>query len=569
MSERIDSAVAELTDATEFARTAKLRSVELDALPAKTEAERQEHETLLLSLPLLSAAVEAKHKGLASARALDVHEAITAVTKGGIPDPVERDGLTLIFDAPPEVYYDEAGNERGVDAWVRAFRAGREVRIDPHRRIGNAPTQVVDGDTVRSDPHAAWIDALFHSVRVAPNPAGWRTRGTVETNYCTTASGGMQSSDDPSYSAARGGTGSGLTVDTDTTSILGQLLVGGSDYRCREYFFAVANTVPGGSTVSSVVLSIYISADNSATDFTANLRANNWGSTLTTADWLVGSGGTLLATLATAGVSAGAFNGFSSHTSLTLGGTDYWSAQSSRQEGNNAPTGNEYLSIRSPHFAGTSSDPYITVTYTAGATSTIGSTFPRMAAAIAVKDHYPSTVNSSFPKMSAVLSTSIANFTTPIAASFPRMTAALTVTQKHPSTIAAAFPKMTAALTAVMQPSGTISSAFPRMAAALAVAQKYPVTIAASFPRMTAALVARMNPSGVIAASFPRMTAAVSVLQHPRGAIASSFPRMTAVMAGIVVNVSGLPRPRQGVAFLSARLQGVARYFKPRQGGGY
>lgn len=133
------------------------------------------------------------------------------------------------------------------------------------------------------------------------------------------------------------------------------------------------SSIGGGSTVSSVVLDLFLVIDNSTTDFTMNARDNAWGPTLTSGDYVAGaslSGSTLLASIFSSGI--GATNAYKTLTSqaafLTATNIKTGSVQillcSSRQEGNNTPSGNEYLVFSAADFSGTTQDPKLTITYT-------------------------------------------------------------------------------------------------------------------------------------------------------------------------------------------------------------
>ena len=176
---------------------------------------------------------------------------------------------------------------------------------------------------------------------------------------------------DTVYATARAG--SGLVADTagTTISVLGQRLSGGN-YTIQEAFQAYDTSVIGDTdTVSAVVLDLWVSSDQSVTDFTLQVRTYDWGAGLTTADWTAGAdlgALTLLGTLASAGVSAAAYNavtenGTNFQSWVNKTGTSYLMMHSQNQLDNVAPTGNEYLQVRQPEQAGTTNDPKITITH--------------------------------------------------------------------------------------------------------------------------------------------------------------------------------------------------------------
>lgn len=112
------------------------------------------------------------------------------------------------------------------------------------------------------------------------------------------------------YSNARAGSGS-KTLNQTTLQLPGQQFLGGVHYIDEAFLEFDTSTITG--TITSVVLKVYITnvyADNS---FTCQARLYDYGTSLTTADWVPGadvSGDTLLATLASGSMSANAYNSF-------------------------------------------------------------------------------------------------------------------------------------------------------------------------------------------------------------------------------------------------------------------
>lgn len=184
---------------------------------------------------------------------------------------------------------------------------------------------------------------------------------------------------------------------------------------------------------------------------------------------------------------------------------------------------------------------------------TIASSFIHLGAALAVSQKHSGTIASSFIHMSASLSVTQKHVAT-IAASLPRMTAALAGKQVDElANIAASFPRMAAALAAVQKYPTAIAASFPRMTAALATQQKHVATIASSFPKMTAAMAAKLAYATTVSATFPRMTAAFSGVINPRGTITASFARMTAVLAAVSYTVRYGSRPPAGSSIYQRR----------------
>lgn len=201
--------------------------------------------------------------------------------------------------------------------------------------------------------------------------------------YADAADGTIQSGGDfDSYASARAGTGGVLQANTAATDHeVGQYYANSGDpdfidtnsvFESFESFDT--SSVGSGSTVSSAVLRLTSSADYSVTDFTLQARLHDWGASLTTADFVAGaslSGLTLLAHYATSG-------GFTANTAYDLA-DDAFAANvsktastrillcSSRTVSGTAPSGQESVLYRSADYTGTTNDPRLTVTYTAGA----------------------------------------------------------------------------------------------------------------------------------------------------------------------------------------------------------
>ncbi len=194
----------------------------------------------------------------------------------------------------------------------------------------------------------------------------------VATIYSTASDGEVQSRN-TTYSTARAG--STLSVfSASTVATVGQELDAGT-YFCYESFLSFDTSAIGASaTVSAVDLDIYLTSDFSTTDFTINARTFDWSSGgLTTGDYVAGaslSANTLLATCATSGIGAtGSYKTFASQAAFLTApnlktGTVYIVLASSRLEGNNTPTGTEYIFFSTADASGTTQDPKLTVTYT-------------------------------------------------------------------------------------------------------------------------------------------------------------------------------------------------------------
>jgi hypothetical protein len=173
------------------------------------------------------------------------------------------------------------------------------------------------------------------------------------------------------YSTARAMSGAS-PASTDTfIEIVGQNFAIGN-YLCYENFMQFdTSALTAGATVTGVSLNFFVFADASSTDFTVEARMTDWGTTLTTADSIAGaslSGLTRVATVSTSGISTSAYtamaeDGTNFQTNINRTGDTRLMLSSSRQAGNNTPSGNEYLQIYQVEAGGTASDPFILVTF--------------------------------------------------------------------------------------------------------------------------------------------------------------------------------------------------------------
>jgi hypothetical protein len=177
----------------------------------------------------------------------------------------------------------------------------------------------------------------------------------TSTNYVLAA--------DMSGGTASGSLGS-ITVGQDRASTLRY---------CYEGFESWATDgLPDGDTVSSATLSLYLGSDGSTTDFTQNVRLRDWGATLESSDSVsyadLGAL-TLLCHLANSGLGAAGYYEFvddalASNISTTAPLRVIMT--SSRHEGLNDPTGDEWVSWSAAEVAGTDQDPKLVVVHGAG-----------------------------------------------------------------------------------------------------------------------------------------------------------------------------------------------------------
>lgn len=272
---------------------------------------------------------------------------------------------TLVALDEPGLIRDSVGASAGVDVWVRLYEAdGREVPIDPHRRIVNPPTVSRNG----AGPAAAFWEAVWDSVEETPNPDGWNS-GTVTTVFGDATDGRLEGQS-ATYATARQGTGT-INVDTTgVTSATGQFF--SSTYSCYEQFWAFdTSPVPVNDAVSAVVFALWMVTDVSTTDFTIEVREKAWVSPLTSADYVSGTtlgNFTQLASLATSGIGAAGYKNFTSvaafltATNLKTGTVKIFTS-SSRHRLGNTPTTTEYVQFSTADTSGTTQDPKLTITH--------------------------------------------------------------------------------------------------------------------------------------------------------------------------------------------------------------
>lgn len=185
------------------------------------------------------------------------------------------------------------------------------------------------------------------------------------TVYAAAGDGTLQSFN-ATYSTARAG--SGVSLIGGSTLTVGQS-TGFSVYQSGLPFDTSA--VGASATVSAAVLETYLNSDDSTTDFILRARDYAFG-TYTAADFVAGtnlaSTGSLRASLDTNGI--GATGQYKTWTDAAMAaainktGMTELVLYSSRQEGNNQPSTNEMVALRSADSTGTTTDPKLTITYT-------------------------------------------------------------------------------------------------------------------------------------------------------------------------------------------------------------
>lgn len=186
--------------------------------------------------------------------------------------------------------------------------------------------------------------------------------------YGDAGDGQIQSSD-LTYALAREGTGATLTANTtNVVNNAGQTAGGGTSF-CYECFVAFDTTGIGGASAGELAIAMF--GDQSTTNFILESRLDDWGATLTAADFVAGSGLGALPLLATYDStvvpSDGAYLVFTDVAlagNINAAGFTRMVLASSRHRLANAPAGPEYLQLVLADQAGTIQDPKLTIVAT-------------------------------------------------------------------------------------------------------------------------------------------------------------------------------------------------------------
>lgn len=333
---------------------------------------------------VLQAAYESedeKRKAVAAARAAEFSTEIG-------PRDIQRGRFTL------SVQRASISGGR-VEIFARVYRDGVQLGFGPDGTVDverfvihNPPLLVPDdvGDIVRQytdlvtqevierrfrvDVREALLTAIAGMVqRAAKNGRNIipGKEGRSVTVFYADATDGFITSSNATYSTARSGSGQ-TADDTNTVFSAGQVLNAGT-YFCYEGFIQFdTSSIADAATINSALLSLNVSADASTTDFTIEARLKDWGTGLTTADWVAGASlgsQTLLASVSTSGISTDVYLDLTSDaafvSNINKTGATRLMLCSSRHRGNNTPAGFEFAVFYSADNVGTSQDPMLTV----------------------------------------------------------------------------------------------------------------------------------------------------------------------------------------------------------------
>jgi len=466
-----------------------------------------------------------------------------------------KGGLTLVIDEVGLFINHRTQEPTGVDAWVRLFKDGSELPVDPHRIFINPP---LIHDRIY-DPCTAFEVILWQSVLNVPNPKGWRTRGTVTTVYAGTADDTILSiSESGSYSAARAGTGDVFTLNSDAVDGNGEtltLFAGDINFADEtiivglSYIAFDTSSLPDTDAVSAAALSlfeangtgVYDTVNNGATTYRA--YTYNWGASVTTGDWRTAAQEnalTILATLASGSISANAYNAFTEsgtnfQSAIAKTGTTYLLIGTSRTAAGTAPGTDTQQTFEyyAADNTGTTNDPKLVVTHaSAGTTATIASLVDEITAALSVNQYDRVTIASSVDELTASLNAYMAP-SPRITSALDELQALLNVSQTHQVTIGATLDEMTCSISLNMAPTATIAATVDELTASLNVDQASGalLTVAAALDELQAALSAEQIDLVTVGALLDEVSASLNVEQPYQVTVGSSVDEITAALS--------------------------------------
>lgn len=324
-------------------------------------------------------------------KTVEAFSAANAAFKPGMTRTTETG--VVVFDGSPVIVRKE-GVPVGVDALIRLFDSkGFEIPVDPHRNFYNQPLMVPDGtevverllhgrriqytrNTYRLDPAEAYLQALEQSLKGTPAVRGFRTRGTVSTFYASTDNGFIDSSS-ATYATARDGGGSFYVSSTDNPT-MGYTTSAGSYFLDMAFVRFDTAALGDSDTIDAVALSVYgtTSANLGGGELFEARTGYTWsGSGVTSADWRTGAqfeALTLCATLSLATWSDVGYNTFvESGTTFRsnvnkTGQTEITLCTAKHRTTGVAPSDLSYATFINATASGTTQDPKLVVTHTAG-----------------------------------------------------------------------------------------------------------------------------------------------------------------------------------------------------------
>lgn len=190
---------------------------------------------------------------------------------------------------------------------------------------------------------------------------------TTTTFYPVIAGDGTVYGDDPVFLTARAGLGALGGDDNDTNLYIGSNV----GYRCHQACISFdTSSIPDGDTVTAATLSIWVIAH--ATNHILQVKAYDFGTTITSADFVPGATFATLTTLATldmsTGITDGAYNAFTEvsnglRSAISKTGTTRFIINTDKFSAGTAPGAAEYTQAASADTAAQTSDPKLVLTY--------------------------------------------------------------------------------------------------------------------------------------------------------------------------------------------------------------
>ena len=222
---------------------------------------------------------------------------------------------------------------------------------------------------------------------------------TTVTIYSDIADGYIASEGTP-YSLAANGTGDSFAaVNGGVFGNIGQWTNASPRYYIWQSFIQFdTSSIPDDAVITSATLYLYGSSDTSDVDFTIEARLHDWGASLTTADYVIGSNlssKTLLASMSTSGFITSGYNSLTENGSnlrdnINKTGTTYIVLCSAEQTNGSPPPTNtqEYVAIYLSEQTDTSNDPKLEITYSTAYTQSTSGTMGALSGALAAGHIY-------------------------------------------------------------------------------------------------------------------------------------------------------------------------------------
>lgn len=500
---------------------------------------------------------------------------------------ITRGPLTIEFDDAPRIIENRAAVGVAIDATVRVFRDGRELRVDPHRICVNPPILVPDGTVTvekrslhgleievevpgyREDPVEAYLRWLIESIEEKPAENGFRTRGTVTTVYAG-ADNGFIDSNDATYSTARSGSGFYVSSSDDPTH--GYTFTAGQYYLDMAFIRFDTSSIGDSDTIDDVDLSLWgvVSDFDITPDITLEARTGyTWsGSGVTSADWRNGTQYAALTRVATfnpSGWSNSAYNlytedGTNFRSAINKTGYTEITMSCAAHASGTAPVEVEYATFRNASASGTTNDPKLVVTHTAGGGPTLvnlAGAQPASTGTLAKK--YLKALAGAQPASTGTIAAR--RTLSHIALAGAQPAASGDITAKQFEALAGAQPAATGSVAAVSVYSRTVTGAQPASTGTLA--KKYLKALAGAQPGASGALAADITLRHIsLAGAQPAASGDITAKQFK--ALAGAQPAATGTIDAdvglVLVTVTGAQPAATGALvakFTSKHLAGA------------